>query len=49
MSSKNTFGYAGKMARINLTSKEVKIESSLDYAKDWLGSSGIARNIRQFL
>lgn len=45
MSSKNTFGYAGKMARINLTSKEVKIESSLDYAKDWLGSSGIAIKI----
>jgi len=45
MNSKKVFSYAGKMARINLTSEEIKIESSLGYAEDWLGSSGIAIKI----
>lgn len=45
MKSKDVFGYAGKMARINLSSGEIKIENTLDYAEDWLGGSGIAIKI----
>lgn len=45
MNSKKIFAYAGKMARVNLTNEGIKIESTLDYTKDWLGSSGIAIKI----
>ena len=39
------YGYAGKLLRINLSNGEISTESTLKYAKDWLGSSGIAIKI----
>jgi len=45
VNSKEIFAYAGKIMRINLTSGEITIKSTLDYAKDWLGGSGIAIKI----
>ena len=40
-----TYCYAGKILRINLTSEETSTESTLPYAKEWLGASGIAIKI----
>jgi aldehyde:ferredoxin oxidoreductase len=37
--------YAGKILRINLSNGEVKKEPTLKYAKEWLGSTGIAIKI----
>jgi len=37
--------YAGKILRINLSDGKISIESTLKYAKDWIGSSGIAIKI----
>lgn len=34
--------YAGKILKINLSNGEIYSESTLNYAKQWLGSSGIA-------
>ena len=46
MSQKNNvFAYAGKILRINLSSGEVSLATTADYAGDWLGSSGIAVKI----
>ena len=39
------FSYAGKILRVNLSNGEVRFEPTLKYAKDWLGSSGIAIKI----
>jgi len=39
------FSYAGKILRINLTNQEVRIEPTLRYAREWIGSSGIAVKI----
>jgi aldehyde:ferredoxin oxidoreductase len=37
--------YAGKILRINLSNGSVTTESTLKYAKEWLGASGIAIKI----
>ncbi len=43
MGSKQThYAYAGKILRVNLSSGAISIEPTSKYAKDWLGSSGIA-------
>ena len=39
------YGYAGKILRINLSNGEIKTEPTSKYAKEWLGSSGIAIKI----
>ncbi len=35
-------GYAGKVLRVNLSNGEILIEPTLRYAREWLGSAGIA-------
>ena len=40
-----TYAYAGKILRINLNSGETSTEPSIDFAKEWLGASGIAIKI----
>jgi aldehyde:ferredoxin oxidoreductase len=40
--NKQSFAYAGKILRINLSNGKVSIEPTLKYAKEWLGASGIA-------
>lgn len=40
-----SFGYAGKILRINLSNGSMYTESTMDYAKDWVGSVGIALKI----
>ena len=39
------FGYAGQTLRVNLTTGEIKKEPTLRYAREWLGSTGIAVKI----
>jgi aldehyde:ferredoxin oxidoreductase len=39
------FSYAGKILRVNLSNGGVRFEPTAKYAKDWLGSSGIAIKI----
>ena len=39
------YGYAGKILRINLSNGEISTEPTSKYARDWLGSSGIAVKI----
>ena len=41
----NLFGYAGQTLRVNLTTGEIKKEPTLHYAREWLGSTGIAVKI----
>ncbi len=36
------FAYAGQVLRVNLGSGSIRIESTADYAREWLGASGIA-------
>ena len=43
--NENTFAYAGKILRVNLSNGEVSLTPTADYAGDWLGSSGIAVKI----
>ena len=43
--SDNVYGYAGKLLRINLTNGNISTGSTMDYAKEWLGISGIAAKI----
>lgn len=45
MSIKDIYAYAGNILRINLSEGKIKRESTLDYSKDWIGSSGIAIKI----
>jgi aldehyde:ferredoxin oxidoreductase len=40
-----TYGYAGEILRVNLTNGDISIEPTLNYAKEWLGASGIATRI----
>jgi len=42
---KENYGFTGKTLRINLTSKEIKVEDNTKYFKDWLTSSGYAAKI----
>jgi aldehyde:ferredoxin oxidoreductase len=39
------YAYAGQILRVNLSSGEVDTEPSREYAREWLGSSGIAIKI----
>ncbi|MBW1772717.1 MAG: aldehyde ferredoxin oxidoreductase family protein [Deltaproteobacteria bacterium] len=39
------FSYAGKILRVNLSNGAITTEPTENYAKDWLGSSGIAAKI----
>jgi len=39
------YAYAGQILRVNLSSGEIHTEPSLEYAREWLGSSGIAIKI----
>ena len=39
------FSYAGKILRVNLSNGAITTEPTEKYAKDWLGSSGIAARI----
>jgi aldehyde:ferredoxin oxidoreductase len=39
------YAYAGEILRVNLTTGKIWTEPTLKYAKDWLGSSGIAIKI----
>ena len=39
------FAYAGKIVRINLSNADIQVESTLQYARDWLGGPGIAIKI----
>lgn len=41
----NQYAYAGKILRINLSNGQVSTEPTLEYAKEWLGSPGIAIKI----
>ena len=41
----NIYGYAGKILRINLSNGEIHTEPTRTYAREWLGSSGIAIKI----
>jgi aldehyde:ferredoxin oxidoreductase len=41
----NIYGYAGKILRVNLSNGKVFTEPTLNYAREWLGSSGIAVKI----
>jgi aldehyde:ferredoxin oxidoreductase len=45
MPDNNIFAYTGKMLRINLSNGKIRTESNLEYAKQWLGGSGIAIKI----
>jgi len=40
--NENIYSYAGSILRINLSNGEVKREPTLPYAREWLGSTGIA-------
>ena len=42
MGKNNTYAYAGKILRVNLSNGDISTESTLNYAKEWLGASGIA-------
>jgi aldehyde:ferredoxin oxidoreductase len=41
----NIYSYGGKILRINLNNGEINTEPTLKYAKEWIGSSGIAVKI----
>lgn len=43
--SKEIFCYGGQTLRVNLTRGEIKKEPSLKYAREWMGSTGIAIKI----
>ena len=43
--SKTVYGYAGKILRVNLSNGALSTEPTLPYAKQWLGSTGIAIKI----
>lgn len=43
--SKENYGFTGKTLRVNLTSKEVRVEDNTKYFKEWLTSSGYAAKI----
>ena len=42
MNEQELFSYAGKILRVNLSNGTIKTEPTATYAKEWLGSSGIA-------
>ena len=40
-----SYGYAGKILRVNLSNGQTSTEPTLQYAREWLGSGGIAIKI----
>ena len=44
-SPEKLFAYAGKMLRINLSDGRISTEPTAKYAKEWLGTSGMAVKI----
>lgn len=46
MNKDNTiYAYGGKLLRVNLSSGAIRTAATLDYAREWLGASGIAVKI----
>lgn len=45
MVNKENYGYTGRTLRVNLTSREIKVEDNTKYFKDWLTSSGYAAKV----
>ena len=45
MKTDELFAYAGQILRVNLSKGEISTEPSLNYVKEWLGSSGLAVKI----
>jgi len=41
----NVYGYAGQILRVNLSNGEIRTEPTVPYAREWLGSPGIAIKI----
>ena len=41
----NVYAYAGKILRVNLSNGDITNEPTLNYAEEWLGSSGVAVKI----
>jgi aldehyde:ferredoxin oxidoreductase len=41
----DVYAYAGKILRVNLTNGAISSEPVIDYAKEWIGSTGIAVKI----
>lgn len=39
------YAYAGKILRVNLSNGEIRMEPTMKYAREWMGSSGIAIKI----
>jgi len=44
-SDNNSYGYAGKILRINLSNGKISTEQTSKYSKEWLGGPGIAIKI----
>ena len=45
VSKDDVYAYSGKILRVNLSNGEIRTESTLKYAREWLGASGIAIKI----
>ena len=45
MGKNRVYAYAGKILRVNLSKGDISTEPTLNYAKEWLGASGIAAKI----
>ena len=43
MNTQGIFGYAGKILRMDLTGQTIQIEPTTNYAREWLGGSGLAQ------
>ena len=41
----NIYAYAGKILRVNLSNGDIRTEPTITYAKEWIGSAGIAIKI----
>lgn len=45
MKGERSFGFAGKILRVNLSNGEIRTERTSDYVGEWLGATGIAIKI----
>lgn len=45
MGNSSIYAYAGRILRVNLSNERIFFQSTLNYAKEWLGASGIAAKI----
>ena len=41
----NIYGYAGNILRVNLSNGKIRTEPTMKYARQWIGSTGIAVKI----